>query len=621
MSDHSPEDRLSSDTVLLGPQAGYTRGLSVSISFVLFVVVFVAYSPVLSHELLQYDDDLNIIQNKNLSPPSTEGLLRIWSSGYEGLYIPLTYSAWFVVSLISTTTDESTGQIVHRAFAFHALNLMLHAGCVQLIYRLLLRLVGHPLAAAAGALLFAIHPLQVESVAWVSETKGLLSALCALLAMVTYIEFVRRQEARQPVWCAYLMALSFFVLAMLAKPIAVGIPLALLILEIVLWRRGALNAMRSLAAWFAIAACFVLITRGQQTTDHLVEATSLGSRLLIAGDSITFYLGKLLWPVALAPHYPRTIGSALKDPWLPFYIALPLLLVFVLAILPNRRQWLTSLGLFVVALLPVLGLVPFAYQEFANVADRYAYMAMLGPALAVSFWYRNRPRIWKSVTVLSVACVLIMATRKQCTIWEDTETLFLHTLRVNPTSFRAENALGCVYASQSDLSQAIPHFQAAVESKPDYAQAHFNLANSLAAVGDLTQAIDHLEVVTQLQPNSAIAFNNLGSMLFRVGRIEESIVAFERAGDLEPDWKIAWDNLAITLLQADRETEALEIFEKVIVLDPLDVPARLQRAEILVQLGRNQDAIKEYQWLQNHFASQGDFDKSREMENRSEELR
>lgn len=621
MSSRLPEHRLSSDSVLLRPQIDCKRGHHVAISFVLLIVVFVAYAPVLSHEFLQYDDDLNILQNQNLSPPYADGLRKIWSTGYEGLYIPLTYTAWFVVSLMSTTVDEATGQVVHHAFAFHALNLMLHAACVLLVYGLLLRLVGHPLAAAAGALLFAVHPLHVESVAWVSETKGLLSALCALLAMVAYFDFAKRQEQRRPAWPAYLTALAFFVLAMLAKPVAVSLPMALLILEIGLWKRRPLKAIRSLAIWFAMAACVVLITRGQQSTEQIVEPTSLWSRLLIASDSLTFYLGKLVWPFELAPHYARTIGSALRDPWLVAYVVLPFVLALVFAILPNRRRWLSSLGLFVVALLPVLGLVPFAYQAFSNVADRYMYMAMLGPALAVSYWYSNRPRTWKVVAVLVVASLLTIATRRQCTVWHDTETLFLHTLRVNPASFRAENALGCIYVARNDLPTAIARFRAAIDSKPAYAQAHFNLANSLAAVGNIHEAIAHLEAVAQLQPESAVIFNNLGSMLFRVDRIDESIAAFRRAVELSPDWKVAWDNLAITLTQTGRESEALQAYESVIALDPLEIQARLQRAELLVSLGRSQEAAKEYEWLENHFVSQGDLESSREMANRAAALR
>ncbi len=574
----------------------------------------------LSHEFLHYDDDLNIIHNQSLSPPSTDGFLRIWSSGYEGLYIPLTYSTWFVVALMSTTMDAASGQIVHHPFAFHALNLVLHGACVLLVYGLLLRLAGHPLAAAAGALLFAVHPLQVESVAWVSETKGLLSAFCALSATVAYFEFARRQEQHRTAWPAYLAALCFFVLAMLAKPVAVGLPLALLILEIVFWRRRLLMAIRSLALWFPIAAGVVFITRGQQSTEYLVEPTSLGSRLLIAGDSLTFYLGKLLWPLDLAPHYSRTIGSVLKEPWLPVYFVIPFLLALLLAILPNRRMWLSSLGLFCVALLPVLGLVPFAYQDFANVADRYAYMAMLGPALAVAFWYGLRPRTWKVVVVLGIASVLIIATRKQCTVWQNTETLFLHTLKVNPTSFRAENALGCVYVSQHDPSRAIERFRAAVAAKPDYAQAHFNLANSLAAFDNVPEAIVHLEIAAQLQPDSAAVFNTLGSMLYRADRIHESIVAFKRAVDLVPNDHVAWDNLAIALVQAEHEDEALDALDRVLSLNPLNTQARLQRAELLVNLGRTQEAISEYQWLESHFESQGNLTAAREMANHAESL-
>lgn len=592
------------------------RGISVA----LLIVVTLVYAPVLSYEFLNYDDDLNIANNSHLYPPSWEGFRRFWSDGYEGLYIPLTYSTWFVLAGFTTTFEQPTGQAIYDPAIFHAFNLVLHALCVLLVYGLLVRLVRHQLAAAAGALLFALHPMQVESVAWVSETKGLLCTLLALLSIRLFCTFIERDGENGNAWPYYIFATMFFFLALLAKPTAVSVPLVLWLLEIGWWRRRLIKATLILTPWFCIAVGFVAITRYQQSVDQLTAVPSIWSRILIATDSLTFYLEKILWPVDLCPHYSRNIESALDDPSLLLRVVVLGLMLMAAAIPHNRHKWLTSSGILLVVLLPVLGFVPFAYQEFSNVADRYVYLAMLGPALAVSIWFAKYPRPWKIVVVFVVAFLLAVATRKQCCHWRDSESLFLHTLAVNPTSYRAENSLGSVYVAQGDLSTAISRFRSAIDLKPDYAQAHFNLSSSLAAVGNISEAIPHLEKVVELQPQSALARSNLGAMLFHSGRLEASLEHFRQAVSIDPKWTTAWLNLAIVQARCGYNSDALTSYDEVVELDSRNISARLQRADILISLGRNQDAIREYRWLEVEFSQQGDHKSARAMAARISEL-
>jgi len=570
----------------------------------LVIVVVLTYAPVVNHEFLNYDDDLLVTKNPHLYPASWAGLRRIWSSGYEGLYMPLTYTSWFALASIGATVEPASGQAVFDPAVFHTFNLVLHVLCVLLVYVLLNRIVGRPLASAAGALLFGLHPLQVESLAWVSETKGLLCAFFSLAAMGAYGEFVQRRNASRRAWLFYGLAACLFFLALLSKPAAVALPLVIWILEVGRWNRRPGVALLPLAPWFACAVGFVLVARYAQPTDQLRIITSLATRFLIAADSLTFYLEKLVWPTNLCPHYPRTTQTAIEDPWLWFRIAIPPLLFVVAAVSARRRRWLTAAGIFVAALLPTLGFVPFAYQEFSNVADRYVYFAMLGPAFALACWLDGPPRRWKVFATLVVFVVLGVVSREQCGYWRDSESLFRHTLAVNPASYRAENGLGCIYLARNDHPRAIPRFRAAIDLKPDYAQAHFNLASSLSAVGENDGAVAHLQKVVELQPDSALARSNLGTFLYRAGRLDEAIAQFERSVWIDPTWTTAWRNLAITLAKRGDLADALAAYDEVLKRDARHLEARWERAEVLAGLGRFSEALQEFALLQRIFTEQ-----------------
>ena len=433
-----------------------------------------------------WDDGPLIVNNDLVNPPTTESLGRIWTQPHARMYIPAVYTAWWLLAQVATVAGELPGSTTLNPYVFHAANVMVHTINALLVYAILQILLKRDWPGAAGALAFALHPLQVEAVAWATGMKDLLWGFFALLALWQYLVFITERQDR-PVH--YALATLAFVAALLAKPSAVVVPFVAAGMHLIIGRRFILM----LLPWAALSVVWMIVTARVQPTPD-ITASPLLHRPLIAADALGFYFLKVIWPARLGIDYGMRPDVIIRSAWWIFA------LLAAVAIALGRSRIMLAAGLiFVAGVLPVLGLTPFVFQWLSTVADRYVYLSMLGPALAVA-WTMTRLRHPAAV----VACAIILAALgarsiAQATTWKDSFTLMRHTLRINPDSPLANNHMGDHFFQAGDFQAARSHFERAIATKSDYLTARDNLAATLVRLGRYGEALDLMEKTLQLR--------------------------------------------------------------------------------------------------------------------------
>jgi protein O-mannosyl-transferase len=322
----------------------------------------------------------------------------------------------------------------------------------------------------------------------------------------------------------------------------------------------------------------------------------LWTRPVITADTLTFYLGKLVWPISLGPDYGRTPQVVLEQGWEMLQGLVPVGLGLIVWWGWRRLRWLKlAAGVFIVGLLPVLGFVPFMFQAISTVADRYVYLALLGPALGLAWGIRQIGR-WRGVWVgLGLVFTLLgLCTGQQVRVWQNTVTLFTRALQVNPRSVLAYNNLGLALAQHGQLDAAITQYRAALRINPNAVEAHYNLGNALQRQGQRAQAITHYTEAVRLKPHWVEAYNNLGNTLDDDGRAEEAITYYQAALRLQPDFAEAHNNLGTAWLKQGRLTEALEQFRIATHLKPTWAEAYYNLGLVFDRQGKAGEAIAAY---------------------------
>lgn len=531
-----------------------------------------------------WDDVEDITQNPVLRDPS--GLAKIWSGSAGPDYFPLTSSLeWLEWRWWG---PDPAG--------YHAAGLFLHLLSAILFWLLLARLFEQARPGGArspgpwiGALLFAVHPLAVESVAWAAELKNTLALPLLLAALLSYLRFEEGgggwREGRRGGW--YLASLACFALSLLAKTSAVLIPFALLLHA--WWRRGRLRGrdLGIAAPFFAVSLMlgWVTLTFQQHRAIAAGHAWAGGwaERVAAAGLSLAFYAGKAAAPFGLLPIYPRwRIDPASALDYLPW---LALILAFAW-FWRSRAGWgrhaLLGFGFFVLSLAPVLGFANMSYLRISRVADHFAYGALLGAAglagAGIGAGLRAAGRGSGRVLLRAAAGLLVLGlawqTRRYAAVFHDERTLWTYVLGRNPAAWLAQGNLGYALAQQGRPAEAIPHYREALRLKPDYVEARYNLAAALVATGQLEEGIGQYEQALRLQPDSAGLENNLASALVRAGRMPEALAHFERAAELDPGNAQAHHNLGNAMLLTGRLPEAVREYETALRLQPDDAAAR-----------------------------------------------
>jgi Tfp pilus assembly protein PilF len=445
--------------------------------------------------------------------------------------------------------------------------------------------------AGVGALIFGLHPLQVEAMAWVSGLKDILAGCCGLIALWQYLACVQAQAVQRR-RIHYGLATTAFLLALLAKPSAVVVPALAWVLATSgigqPWKRTA----QWLGPWFCMAVIWSVWTKGQQPDTAIVSLTPVWTRPLIALDTITFYLSKFFWPVTLGTDYGRTPQSIVAQGW---HATMAIPLIGLLVLWWKRHAcwglWLAA-AVFSVGLLPVLGFVPFLFQGHSTVADRYTYLSLLGPAIGLA-WVGRRIRPYPACTLLGVLVLGLMGWRSytQVHVWQNTETLFTHALQVNPRSALAHNNMGFTFAEQGRLDEAIAHYQQALQVRPDFAYTHNNFGLALAHQGHLEAAIAAYTQAIRLRPEYVNAHNNLGLALVRQGQPGEAMEHFTQALAIIPDSAETHNNLGIALAAQEKYGAAIQQFAQALQLKPDHAKAYFNLGLALSQLGQPDAAI------------------------------
>ncbi len=546
------------------------------------------FSPAIHGDWL-WDDHSEILQNPDLRDPA--GIWKIWvaPAGYD--YFPLkTTVQWIQWKCWQDAT--TTG--------YHLTNVALHLLGALLVWRLL-RKLGLRLA-WLGGLLFAIHPVVVESAAWIAELKNTLSLPPLLLAMCAWLDYDERRR-----WQDYLLALLLFLAAMLCKSSVVMLPVILLLHA--WWKRGriAWRDVRASAAFFAVSLVLGLVTVWFQHQRSIgsgdLPVGGIMSRLAGAGLAASFYFSKCVLPVGLLPIYPRWV----VDPPSPLQFLPWLVLGAVLVWLWSRRAtWgrhaLLGAGFFLVNLAPVLGFIKMSYQYISWVADHFVYLPLIGViGLAVAGAGAVVDRLEESrrayaFGTIAVVCVLLAAqSHRYAGIFRHEEALWTYTVEHNPQALVAWNNLAKVLVETGRVPEGIEHYKAALRIDPRNPGAHANLGNVLIQSGRLAEGIAQEEAVVRLKPDYANAYSNLGNAYLQSGRLAEAIAHYEQALRRDPSNPVTHTNLGNALFQAGRVPEAIEQHEQALRLQPDFADAHLNLGNALARAGREAEAIQHYQ--------------------------
>jgi tetratricopeptide (TPR) repeat protein len=565
------------------------------LAMVLVVVTVVVYLPAMRAGFI-WDDDDHLTANPAVASPN--GLEYIWTSLAISRYYPLTLTDFWVQRRLWGL----------HPMPYHVVNILFHAANGVLVFFLLRRL--RIPAAWLAAMVWAVHPVNVESVAWITELKNTQSGLFFFLSLLLYLKFAERTRQRGYV-SAFWYALAFVcgMAAMLSKASTVVLPLALLLG--VWWQRGHWERADAaqVAPFFGLAwliSGLTIIEQRGQIAQKGTHEWSLGvaGRIIVAGKALWFYMGKVLWPVNLVFVYPRwqVVTNSIES-WLPVAGAV----VGVVVLYGFRRQpWARAgafgLGFFVTGLLPALGFFDVYYFRFSFVGDHFQYLASLGVvALAVSGLASALDRwgLWLAPVGNGICAAVLMTlavfTWRQTHVYHDAETLWRETLARNPSAWMPHYNLGKALSDQGRTDEAIAQYREALRLKPDYAEAHSNLGSSLGQQGKLTEACEHWEAALRIKPDMAEAHYNLGFVAAHAGRTGDAIQHWEATVRIKPKYPELQYNLGILLQQAGRNAEAIEHYRAALDIDPHIAEARYNLGTLLEQAGNVPETIRCYE--------------------------
>jgi len=592
----------------------------------LILAVIVAYVPVWWAGFI-WDDDFHLTANPCIVGPL--GLKEIWTT-----------KAASICPLVLTTFWMEHALWGLSPLPYHLVNVFLHGLNAMVLWRVLLRL-GIP-GAWLGAALWALHPVQVESVAWITEMKNTQSCLFYLLSVLFFLRWLQAAQKNQPSGWNYACSLLFAAMAMASKSSTVVLPVVLCLCA--WWMEGRWNWRTVTKVWpvFAMAVVagllpFLTLDVGATADIDSLGVRSWAERFVTAGDAIWFYLGKLLWPHPLIAVYPRwKIDAGNWVSYLPLLGVVVLLLYLWLKRKTWARPWFFAFAYFLAALIPVLGFVDNTFLRLSFVADHFQYLADMAPLALVGFgMVRLGECIIPKRTHLRLAfaggvlLLLGIMTSRQAWIYQSEQTLWTDTMAKNPKCSQAFINLGNVFLQkrqsneamaqyqkalelqpnkalihidlgdaliqEGQLDQALAQYQKALEIKPNFAEAYYDLGVLLSQKGQWTEAITQYKKALEIKPNLVNAHVKLGHALAQQGQMDEAIFHYQKAVEIMPGNAETHDGLALSYLQKGRIDEAMTQLQKALEINPDDGEANKFLGKILVQKGQFEEAIIRFQ--------------------------
>ena len=606
------------------------KHLTLFICLFLTVITLSVFLQVRDHDFVNFDDNEYITENRHVQMGLTSGNIAwAFTTFHAGNWHPLTW--------ISHMLDCQLFGL--RPGPQHLVNLFFHIANTLLLFLILHRMTKGLWQSAFVAAVFAIHPLHVESVAWVAERKDVLSTFFWMLTMGSYVFYVQRREPKR-----YLLTLFFFALGLMAKPMLVTLPFVLILLDCWPLRRLAIGkssaneytqSAKSLntrskkkergrktkkpehvnktekqarqrpavshiilekVPFFVLSLASSIVTYiAQQKSGAMgsLQSYPLSTRIANALVSYCGYIGKMVWPADLAVLYPY---PGMLPTWeivaAVFFLGVATFLIIRTA---KRYPYLTTGWLWYLGtLVPVIGLIQVGAQAMA---DRYTYMPLIGVSIVIAWGVPELLRKWQyrnavlATLAVIILCIFSFVTRKQVQYWQSSITLFKHTLDKTTNNPMMLNNMGNALKGLGRLDEAISHYAEAARINPNYADAQYNLGNTLHEQGHLEEAISHYSKALRINPNYTDAHNDLGNVLHEQGHFEEAISHYTEAIRIKPNYIKAYVNLGEALASQRKFTEAMEVFSKALQIKPDSAEVHYNVGTMLLSRGDFDQAI------------------------------
>ncbi len=596
--------------------AGYRsdaeRWLAVSVPVGIFLVTVTAFFPALQNGFVNWDDDKNLLENPHYRGLGWTQLYWMFTTFDLGHYQPLSWTSFGLDYLLWGM----------KPFGYHLTSLILHGANAVLVYLLSRRLLSFSfrlpvdertlqLSAGFAALLFALHPLRVESVAWATERRDVLSGFFYLLTVLCYLRAATAPGISRWRWMAG--SLIAFSLSLLSKAAGMTLPVVLLVLDFYPLRRlgggpgkwfgrAARRVWWGKAPFLILAMVFALVALlAQHDAGALtsLERYSLLSRFVQAFFGFVFYLWKTLWPLGLSPLYE---APASLDPFAARYLGATLVVLAVsAALLALRRSWPAGLAVWIaylVTLAPVSGIAQSGVQL---VADRYSYLSCLGLAALAGGGLLWAVRLSRQARLIALGLAglalagLAVLTWRQAQVWHDTETLWRYVLTFDPGSSVAHNNMGTTLFKRGKLEEAVHHYRAALQINPTYAVAHHNLGNALADRGELDEAIRQYREALEFDPKLAQAHYSLGDVLATQGNLAQAIEQFRMALQLDPALADAYYKLGNAFAVKGDADQAIQNYRSALDHEPTHALAHFNLGNALVRRGRLDESMAHFE--------------------------
>ncbi len=591
----------------------------------IFLITFLIYTPALKNDFVSWDDEVYVCENNHINSLNLRFFSWMLTTFYAGNWHPLTW--------LSHATDYAIWGL--NPFGHHLTSIILHGMNTLLVFLLVMQLMlrgramnqvptpssvflslptQHLIAAVVTALMFGLHPLHVESVAWVAERKDLLCAFFFLLTLCSYLFYTSSVAAKnRRAW--FTACIVFTTAALMAKPMAVTLPLVLLLLDIYPLKRIAFSegtdkhrkVLLEKVPFFLLIFISALVTVLAQHSGgafKTLERMPLHFKLLNALHSPFFYLANMLWPVKLVPFYPFPADVRLFDltHGISGILALTITAACIWLWKRGRILFFTAWAYYLITLLPVVGIIQVGSQA---AADRYTYLpsvsifllAGIGVSqLFAALGHRKSIIISGGVIVALIFILFGQLTVKQIAIWQDSETLWKHVIKSFPGRLDfAQMGLGNAYARKGEYDKAIEEYEKALALNPTHVEAHNNLGNAYLSKGKYDKAIEEYEKALAGNPSLVEAHNNMGNAYARKGEFDKAIEAFEKALVSNPTHVEAHNNLGNAYMIKGKYDKAIEEYEKALALNPTHVEAHNNLGNAYVRKGEYDKAIEEFE--------------------------
>lgn len=574
---------------------------SAGVCLLLAAITWIVFAQTVEYDFINYDDNSSVYENVEV----TKGL------SLRGIGWALTHSdaeLWNPLSTISHMADCQMFGL--KPGGHHFNNVLLHSLTAILLFLVLQQMTGALWRSAFVAAVFAIHPLRVESVAWVVERKDVLSGLFFMLTLAAYVRYIRKQTLPR-----YLLVAILFAFGLMSKAVLVTVPFVLLLLDY--WPLGRFNNLKAVRStsnrWldrmptrsrlvveklplllFSVGASVFTLLAQKRAISSLEMLPRINNALM----AINGYIWQAFWPAKLAVYYPYPANGPPLWQIVLSIAALIAISASVLALREKRPYLLTGWFWFLGMLVPNIGIVQAGSQAHA---DRFTYSPHIGLYILVAWAVADISASWRrrhyimgftaGMAIIALMCRADIQTK----FWRNSELLWIHTIAVNPQNPVAEGALGSALMTEGKIDEAITHFKKGLEIWPTDAGAHNNFGNALLEKGQLDDAIAHYGKALEFQPNNATAYYNLGVAYFRKGNLDEAIIHYKKAIEIQPDYPDGYDQLGNTLLQKGEVEAAIASWKESLKTRSANVATRNNLAIVLAQRGRLREAMGHWQ--------------------------